>query len=165
MEPFLMSGDIVLAHGDGLISKTIRFAERIRGRGGDNWNHVAILDRKIDGVWYVLQAEAKGVTNDKTLASVGSYAIVTLPHYINRLDVLEFARKQVGSKYGFVSILSCIVDIVIPDSICLRKSNTWICSGLVAASLMYAGWEPAWTWARRDIYTIMPSELAVELMC
>jgi len=165
VEPLLMSGDIVLAHGDGLISKAIRFAERIRGRGGDNWNHVAILDRQVDGVWYVVQAEAKGVTSDKTLSSVGTYAVIAAPYYVDRHAVVEFARSQVGSKYGFMSILSCVVDIIIPDSICLRKSNTWICSGLAAAALMYGGWDKALTWARRDIYTMMPSEMAIELMC
>jgi len=162
----MMPGDIIVAHSDGIIGKAIRFAERIRGKGGDNWNHVVILDHQDErGVWYVIQAEAKGVSNDKTLSSIGKYQHVSTPSYVDRSLVLEFARCQVKTKYGFVSILSCVVDIIIPDSICLRKSNTWICSGLAAAALMYGGWSKALVWARKDIYTIMPSELYLALLC
>lgn len=159
-------GDIVFAHGANIISKAIRFAERIRGKGGTNWNHVAVLSHQVDGEWYVIQAEAKGVSNDKPLSSIapgGSYEVRPFPSNCDRELFMTFVNNQVGAKYGYVSILSCIVDIIIPDSICLRKSKTWICSGLAAAGLMYSGWKPAIGWARKDIYTMMPSEVYVEI--
>ena len=159
-------GDLVFAHSTGIIGKAIRFAERIRGKGGDNWNHVAVLYRKTDGVWYIIQAEAKGVTKDKTLDSVapgGSYEVVPLPGEVERLSFYDFCLSQVGAKYGFLSILSCAIDIIIPDAICLRQAKTWICSGLVAAGLLAGDYEPAREWAKKDLYTTMPSEVHTEV--
>ena len=161
-----LTGDLVFAHSTGIIGKAIRFAERIRGKGGYNWNHVAVLRGEIDGVWYIIQAEAKGVTDDKTLESVapgGSYEVVRLPKEVDRLSFFTFVSSQVGAKYGYLSILSCAVDIIIPDSICLRQSKTWICSGLVAAGLLTGDYKPAREWARKDLYTTMPSEVHTEI--
>jgi hypothetical protein len=157
-------GDVGFAHTTGIIGRAIRFGEAIRGSKNDaKWNHAFILDRPTEnGDWYIIQAEAKGVTNDKLLSQVapgGQYEVVDLPVVLPDVYLLEFARKQVGAKYGIVSILSCVMDIVLPDSICLRRSNTWICSGLVAASLMYAGWNATISVAKKDIYTITPAEL------
>lgn len=159
-------GDLVFAHSTGIIGKAIRFAERIRGKGGDNWNHVAVLHYEIDGVWYIIQAEAKGVTDNKTLVSVapgGSYEVVRLPKEVDRLSFFTFVSSQVGAKYGYLSIMSCAFDIIIPDVICLRQAKTWICSGLVAAGLLAGDYKPAREWARKDIYTTMPSEVHTEI--
>lgn len=158
----MQAGDLVFAHSRGVIGKAIRFGEFIRGGSkGSKWNHVAILDRQDEnGNWYIIQAEAKGVTNDKLLSSIapgGHYEIVPCP--VNPAYLLAFARPQVGAKYGIITIVSCISDIILPDAICLRRANTWICSGLVAAALMYAGWPETIGIAAQDIYTITPKEL------
>ena len=162
-----IAGDLVFAHSTGVIGKAIRFAERIRGKGGGNWNHVAILSHQVDGVWYVIQAEAKGVTNDKPLDTVapgGHYEIVSLSDAtVDRFSFYEFISSQVGAKYGYLSIMSCAFDIIIPDAICLRQSKTWICSGLAAAGLLAGDYKPAREWARKDIYTTMPSEIFIEI--
>jgi hypothetical protein len=162
-----IAGDLVFAHSTGIIGKAIRFAERIRGKGGDNWNHVAVLSRRAaDGTWYIFQAEAAGVTDDKTLDSVapgGHYEVVPLPLEVDRFSFYLFIHSQVGAKYGFLSILSCAVDIIIPDSICLRQAKTWICSGLVAAGLLAGDYRPAQDWAMKDLYTTMPSEICTEI--
>jgi len=169
MEP-MKAGDLVFAHSKGIIAKAIRFGEWLRGgerRKGSTWNHVAVLSHQVDGIWYVIQAEAKGVSNDKCLSSVapgGHYEVVPLPAGADRGLFNEFVKSQVGSKYGYVSIASCVVDILLPDSICLRRSKTWICSGLAAAGLMYAGWEGAQEWAKADIYTTMPSEVHTKVI-
>jgi hypothetical protein len=162
-----IAGDLVFAHSTGVIGKAIRFAERIRGKGGDNWNHVAVLSKRVDGVWYIIQAEAKGVTDDKTLDSVapgGSYEVVPLPLEVERFSFYNFVWSQVGAKYGYLSILSCAFDIIIPDAICLRQAKTWICSGLVAAGLLAGDYCPAQEWARKDLYTTMPSEVHTEIV-
>lgn len=162
----MRAGDVGFAHTTGIIGRAIRFGEWIRGRShASTWNHAFILDRPAEnGDWYIIQAEAKGVTNDKLLSQVapgGHYQVVPSPS--NPADLLVFARAQVGAKYGIVTILSCVLDILLPDSICLRRSNTWICSGLVAASLMYAGWDTTINMAKKDIYTMMPSEVFTAL--
>jgi len=155
-------GDIVLCHSKGIIGAAIRFAERHdEASKYAKWNHVAILDRQENGVWYIIQAEAKGVTNDKTLDSVapgGVYEVISLPASVNRDKFLEFARSQVGATYGYLSILSCAVDLVLPDTICLRKADTWICSALVAGSLLFGGFPGACKWP--DLYTVTPAQVA-----
>lgn len=156
------SGDLVFCTSKGLIGASIRWAQRREfSEIYSQYNHVAILDRGVDGEWYVIQAEASGVTNDKKLDSVapgGKYKVVSLPGGVDRAKFLEFARSQVGSSYGFTTILSCALDILLPDRICLRKSGTWICSGLAAASLMYGGFIGAQGWP--DLYTVIPSDIA-----
>ena len=160
----MQAGDLIFAHSKGIIGKAIRFGELFRGGSkGSKWNHVAILDRPTDnGDWYIIQAEAKGVTNDKLLSSIapgGHYEVVPLPLTVQHKDVLEFARGQVGAKYGIITILSCVLDILLPDAICLRRAHTWICSGLVAGALLFAGYQPALKWAEQDLYTMTPKEV------
>lgn len=153
-------GDLVFCHTQGIIGKGIRWAQRNEGDGRyAKWNHVAILDRlDANGNWLVIQAEPRGVTDDKGLDSLGIYEIISLPQSVDAKKFLSFVRSQVGHSYGFLSILSCAVDMFLPDSICLRQANTWICSGLAAAGLMYGGFVDATSWS--DLYTRTPAYLA-----
>ena len=155
-------GDLVFCTSKGIIGSAIRWAQRKDiGEIYAKYNHVAILDREENGEWYVIQAEAAGVTNDKKLTSVapgGKYRVVALPESVDVDKFLEFARSQVGSAYGYTSILSCAFDLLLPDRICLRKTGTWICSGLAAGALMYAGFKGAQGWP--DLYTVTPSQIA-----
>ena len=124
----MQAGDLVFAHSKGIIGKAIRFGELLRGGSkGSKWNHVAIIDRPADnGDWYIIQAEAKGVTNDKLLSSIapgGHYEVVPLPLTVQHKDVLEFARGQVGAKYGIITIISCVLDILLPmPSACAERT-------------------------------------------
>lgn len=155
-------GDLVLCHSAGILGRAIRIAERrLQDSRYAEWNHVAILDRLVDGDWYVIQAEAKGVTNDKKLTSVapgGRFEIIPLPLKADRMKLLTFARAQVGDKYSWLSIFSAAFDMWLPDAICLRKGDTWICSGLVAGALWFAGFEPLMK--LNDVYTCTPAEIA-----
>jgi len=155
-------GDIVLAHSDGLMGKAIRFGERIRwGEKPSHWNHVAIVDRIEDGVAYVIQAEPRGVTNDKPLSSVGEYEIVLPPDEANVERLLQFARSQVGSHYGWASIVSVAFDIATPNWFpSFRRPGTWICSALGAEALRYAGWLRQWP----DIYCVTPAQMYAALI-
>ena len=142
-------GDLVFCHTKGVIGASIRWAQRFMPSSKySKWNHVAILDRYVDGKWYLIQAQPKGITNTLTLdesAFGGTYEVLDLPSSANRENVLMFARSQVGLKYSYLSI-------------CLRKSKTWICSGLVAGALWYGGFPKAMQWP--DLYSITPSEVA-----
>lgn len=156
------SGDLVFCSTKGIIGKGIRWAQRREQNDRySRWNHVAILDRRdnVTGEWFIIQAEPTGVTNDKLLSSInGDYEIIPLPVILNPDKFLEFVRAQVGHKYGYLSIFSCALDMFLPDSICLRKDGTWICSGLVAGALWYCGFKKVTTWS--DMYTETPAGLA-----
>ena len=155
-------GDLVFCSTKGIIGKSIRWAQHFMPYSKySKWNHVAILDRYVDGKWYIIQAQPKGITDNLTLdesAFGGTFEVVELPRTTNRDLVLRFARSQVGLKYSYLSILSCAIDNILPDAICLRKSRTWICSGLVAGALWYGGFPKAMQWP--DLYSITPAEVA-----
>lgn len=158
----MQAGDLVFCHSKGIVGASIRWAQRnLQDEHYSKWNHVAVLDRLVDGQWKVVQAEAKGVTSDKDLDSVapgGTYEIVEFPEAANRFAFLEFVRAQVGEKYGFLTIFSCALDMLLPNAVCLRKANTWICSGLVGAGLWFSGYEPSINLP--DVYTAVPAEIA-----
>ena len=149
-------GDIVFAHSNGLMGRAIRFGEMLRWRKGSHWNHACVISRvDQDGTAYVIQAELKGVS-EATLDSVGDYVVLEPPHGVNRNKVLAFTKMQVGSKYGILSILSIVFDIISPDWFpSLRMPNTWICSAVTGEALRYGGWLHDWN----DIYCTTPSQL------
>jgi len=158
----MKAGDLVLCHSTGILGRAIRIAEkRLQNSQFSEWNHIAILDREVDGEWYVIQAEAHGVTNDKKLSSVapgGRYEVITLPAGVDVDKVLTFARAQVGDAYSWLSILSCAFDMWLPQAICFRRGDTWICSGLAAAALWFGGFEKMVH--LNDVYTCTPAEIA-----
>ena len=158
----MKAGDLVLCHSTGILGRAIRIAEkRLQNSQFSEWNHIAILDREVDGEWYVIQAEAHGVTNDKKLSSVapgGRYEVIPLPAGVNVDKVLTFARAQVGDAYSWLSILSCAFDMWLPQAICFRRGDTWICSGLAAAALWFGGFEKMVH--LNDVYTCTPAEIA-----
>jgi len=155
------AGDLVFCHSKGIISRAIRVAQRLRSTPEDaRWNHVAILDRLEDNGWYVIQAEAKGVTSNRMLKDVapgGKMQIVSCPATVSRKKILDFARSQISDPYGFITILSIAFDFILPQSIAIRKSGTWVCSALVAGGLWYGGYPKAMTWP--DLYQVTPADL------
>lgn len=161
-------GMLVFCHGADRISKAIRLGQWLRWRQGSLWNHVAIIDRIEDGVAYVIQAEARGVTDCRRLDEItpgGNYELVKLPKGVKAASVLEFARAQVGTKYGFGTILAIAIDILTPGWFpslrpANKRSNSWICSAIAAEALRFGGWGPI-RWP--DIYLVTPAQLWIEV--
>lgn len=174
-ESNLQPGSLVFCHSQGFIGKAIRLGEWLRFRKGDFYNHVAILKepvglkpKLINGTvvdwlvddWIVIQAESRGVTETGLLSTVapgGSYQVVKIPGADGR-KVVAFAQSQVGSKYGWLSILSLALRILTPKWLMLpslRSYRTWICSALGGEAVRYAGWLRDWP----DVYAVTPSEL------
>ena len=149
-------GDICFAHSNGLMGRAIRFAEFLRWRKGSHWNHACVISRvDQDGTAYVIQAQLIGVAEAR-LDSVGEYVIIEPPRGVNRNKVLAFTKAQVGSKYGILSSISIVFDIISPDWFpSLRMPRTWICSAVTGEALRYGGWLHNWD----DLYCITPSQL------
>ena len=157
-------GTLVFCHGTGIISKAIRLGERIRYRNGSFWNHVAIVDDEecpVHNCPYVIEAVGSGVIDHGCLATIapgGSYELVEVPEGVSAEDVLTFAQSQVGDQYGWISIVSIILRILLPKWVpfpTMRTRSTWVCSALAGESLRFGGWYADWS----DIYTVVPSEL------
>ena len=155
------AGDIGFARTTGAMGRMIRLGEWISFRKGDQWNHAFVIDRVENGVAYVLQATLKGVTNTATLDEVapgGRYITFAPPEIVMSKELLYFARKQVGLRYGYWTIVAIAIDIVtwqwFPAFRGARKQS-WICSALVGESLRYGGWYTPLL----DIYTVTPAQL------
>jgi len=152
-------GDLVFAHTDGIVGRAIRIAESLRWKGGSLFNHVAIVNRIDEMGVYVVQATPRGVTDEQTIEQMcptGRFILVEPPPVVDRDQLVQFARMQVGSKYGFVTIFSVLIDIITPNWFpALRRANSWICSGLAAESLRAGGWLHNWP----DIYLVTPAQL------
>ena len=156
----VQAGDLVFCHSKGLVGKGIRLAEWIRFRRGDMYNHVAIVDTQVPGSddWFVIQAEARGVTNLGRLSSIapgGDYIVLPLPAGCDASKVIEFASDQVGRSYGFLTIASILVTLLSPKFVNVMLPNTWICSAVSAEALRFGGWYHTWP----DIYQVNPAEL------
>ncbi len=153
------TGVIGFAHTDNIFGRAIRFAERRDGEEG-YWNHVfASRDGELDSP--VIQAEIHGVTDDKPLNTVGEYTLVALPETADPDRFFSFLDAQVGDHYGFLSITSDAFGLYLPEDVCYRQAGTWVCSGLIAGALWYAGWPPAM--CIPDLYSVRPSWLAKKL--
>ena len=150
-------GDLVFCHGTGTVARAIQLGQWLRYRQGYQFNHVQVLDAHVGGTWTVIQAEGKGVTRGAAAAANGT--VVALPDGVNRASVLAFARAQVGRKYGFVTIASIVLTILIPGSVSFMLGDTWICSALAAESLRCGGWIHNWP----AMNQVTPSQLYAAL--
>lgn len=161
-------GDLIFCHSSGAVGRAIRLAERLRWRDGARYNHVAWLNRyggiRSAGLkddprdWLVGQAEAHGVTVNQPLSTVagsGDHVIVRLPADCDREKALKFLRAQVGARYGFLSIASIVITLLLPRFINVMLPNTWICSAVAAEGLRFGGWLHNWP----DLYQASPAQL------
>ena len=153
-------GMVGFARTNDFIGKAIRFGEWLRFRKGDTWNHAFIVDSIKDGIPYVLQADVRGVTNDKPLSSVGEYILLN-PKVVADLDKLRyFARKQLRDGYGWATIFFLVVDIITPKWFpafhpSSKGRPSWICSTLTGEALRFAGWYHDWA----DPMLVTPAQL------
>lgn len=154
----IQPGDLVFSHGRGIIDWTIRAAEWVRFRRGSKYNHVGMIGWQLkDGDWVVLEAESQGMTNATltSLTSKGEVLITSPPPEVKRLRAIDFMNLQFGDRYGFITIVSVAISIILPGSIRLFRPGTWICSAVVAEALRFGGWYCRWD----DIYGVTPAQL------
>jgi hypothetical protein len=139
----------------------IRFAQRRNHEQDWEDNHICALDKCIDGEWTVVQAEPRGITNDKLLTEIavgGTFKIIPLPASVDREKFLEYQRSKVGLSYGYLTLLSIAGNMFLPESVHFRWKASLVCSGLVATGLMFGGFSP--TEKVADIYDITPAQVA-----
>ena len=160
----MQRGDLVACTNKGILPWAIRFAQKRDHEEHWDINHIAVLNSYVDGSdndWTVYQAEPSGITKDRLLSSVtpgGRHFIIPFPHdSANWEKFLAYLEAHVGDEYSWMSILSCAVDMILPDEVCLRRADTYICSGIVASALQYAGYSPMVN--APDIYTVTPATL------
>lgn len=155
----MLPGDIGFARTTGPMGILIRFGEWLKFRRS-SVNHMFILDRQVGEDWYVIQATIRGVTDSMKLSDVapgGKVWLKPCPDGVDRDRVLQFARSQVGLKYGWLTIAAIAIDILtwnwVPSFRAARHPS-WICSALACESLRFGGWLHQWL----DIYAVFPQE-------
>ena len=156
-------GEIVFARTTGVLGRLIRLGERLRLKRGSEWNHAGIVSDEVDeqGRPLLIQATIKGVTGDKPVATVapgGKYTVLSLPDGVDPLQVVAFAKSQIGQRYGLLTILAIASDIVtwnwVPAFEGSRKPS-WICSALAGEALRCGGWIHTWV----NSATVTPQQL------
>ena len=143
------------------MGRLIRVGEAFRFQSGSHWNHAFIVSDQVSesGSPYIIQAQIKGVTDSMALEELpGEYHIFPRFQGTNAARTLQFAKAQVGIRYGFMTILAIAIDIMtwnwFPSFRGARKQS-WICSALAFESLRFGGYLRNVV----DIYEITPAEL------
>lgn len=163
----MQPGDIGLCHSLGFLPRLIRVMQRLRyhnGRPCARWSHAFMLVEpvsELDGDgwrdWVIIEAESKGV-QFSWLSQMGEYVILDSGQdQRGRELALRFADRALGSKYGFFTLLSIAVNLILPTSWQVTRTGTFICSGLVAHALEHGGYIFPLKWEADEV---MPADLA-----
>jgi len=153
-------GDFILTHGKSFISWAIRWGQKLRYHGNDKkytwWNHAAMIVTKEGelvealGVGVRRSHISKYAKTDYHLIKLGSAA-----KDIDRDQVVGFANWCLDERYGFVTIISIVMSLVIGGKFNFGFDGQQICSGLVARAL-----ERTWLIFDRTPSHVMPADLA-----
>ena len=157
------AGDLVLAHGRGIISSAIRFGQWLRPswRPYRYWNHAAIVVVDLDGVIRCVQMSRRCEIVDLADVSPGGRTeIRSIPAGVDRIKAVDWALSQAraGRRYSFITILSIVVQLVTPKWLDIdfhENRPALICSALVARAWEHGGWD-----CPTDPFQITPAELA-----
>jgi uncharacterized protein YycO len=133
-------GDFILTHGNTFYSYMIRFGQALRFWGKDRkytwWNHAAMI---VSPQGDLVEALGTGVmqTNlskyKQTDYHVIHLGILADDH--DRLQVVNYAKWCLGEKYGYLTIASIAVSLIMGGKFKFFYDGQQICSGLVARAL------------------------------
>jgi hypothetical protein len=140
----MREGDFLLTHGDYLVSRLIRFGQRLRHEERyARWNH-AVLVLSEDG--QIAEALSQGVVENHISKYEGKgYYLVRLQGVsdADRNQMMAFARSVLGSpdrtEYGWLTIASIILTLLTSSRFVFGMVGTAICSGFVAEALVRTG--------------------------
>ena len=150
-------GDAVFAHTRNAYGALIRFGQALRWWKYRSWNHMALVDSvDPDGTVWVIQMSKHCVRIKlDEVAPGGLLKVIPAPEEINMAMALTWARKQLGTEYGVLTIVSIAINLLLPNPIRfdVRTADTLICSALVARAWEHGGWD-----CPTDPFQISPAE-------
>jgi hypothetical protein len=137
-------GDFLLTRGDYLVSRLIRFGQRLRHEERyAQWNHAVLVLSK-DG--RIAEALSKGVVENHISKYHGKrYYLVRLQGVRDedRNQMMAFAASVLESsdrtEYGWLTIASIILTLLTSSRLVFGMAGTAICSGFVAEALVRTG--------------------------
>ena len=131
-------GDFILTHGSALISKIIRFGQRLRIHGDDrkytHWNHAALI---VDSDGSIIEALGRGITR-RSLDDYKptEYQLIRIDAAKeDRAQAVAFAESCVGQPYAWFTIASISISLLTGGKFAFGFEGQHICSGLVARAL------------------------------
>jgi hypothetical protein len=135
----------------------IRFAQAFRWWSYRSWNHMAIVESVDDDgtVWCIQMARRCERVKIQDVALGGHVKIIACPDNVNCDEAVAYARRQLGTKYGVLTIVSIAINIMLPACFRfdIRRADTLICSALVARSWEHGSWD-----CPSDPFDITPAE-------
>ncbi len=141
----LKPGEFLLTHGTYRLAKLISFAQRLglpkEDRPFAYYQHAALV---VSGTGALVEALGNGVVrSDISDYEDREYHLVRIDaEYRDRSQMYLFAQSVLAAKtsYGYLTILSLLITYLSGFNISFEKTGTSICSGLVANSLVRAGY-------------------------
>lgn len=176
-------GDVLLVRSTGFVPSLIRFGERVRFAGWGRtliWLartivRVAQPDEPTDP-WFVSHAAVAVSDTECVEALAAGLTLSPLAKYdhtravllrledlqpfvaqLERTSAVRFAREQLDrhDRYGWLSILSIVVQLLTPSKLDISWDGALICSAFAAQALEHAGV----TLPTRSSLTTMPADL------
>jgi len=140
----MREGDFLLTHGDYIMSRLIRFGQRLSHEERyARWNH-AVLVLSEDG--RIAEALSHGVVENHISQYEGKdYYLVRLQDVSDedRKEMMAFASSVLSSpdrtEYGWLTIASIILTLLTSSRFVFGMVGTAICSGFVAEALVRTG--------------------------
>lgn len=146
-------GDIILCHSSGILGKLIRIGERIRDpRKSAKWNHAAVV---LDNNGSIMEALKHGISLGNISAYPDHEVISNNFTQPQVEDLLRYAKAMQGVPYGYLTIISIALDLLLPFIAHFRSGKTLICSEFAAKTWEHAGW----ICPKIDTSHVMPSDL------
>lgn len=133
-------GDFILTHGKSFYSFLIRFGQGLRFHGEDRkytwWSHAAVI---VSPGGDLIEALGPGVkqTNISKYKPTEFHLVelADLADDHDRDQVVQFARWALGQEYGWFTIASIAMSLLLGGSFTFGFDGQAICSGLVARAL------------------------------
>lgn len=147
----LKPGDVILfnAPKPDFMQRVIHIATR------SQWNHAALAV----GDGQLIEATAKGVTRARVADKLGDRLLTIAVDYSDeddRFDAVAWAVAREGTRYGYFNAFMCGVNNILAGlNLAIKRTDTVICSELVAESLEKAGMG-----FTKDTSQVSPGDLA-----
>lgn len=135
-------GDFILLHGDYVVNHLIRLGQAINSPRGHRpymgWDHVAMIVSPEGDI-------AEAVTRGVRLGHLDEYRaaryvlVRIVATEVDRWQAVNFARAQVGARYGLLTIASVVIGALTGSRLRFAVQGEFICSTLVARALERTG--------------------------
>lgn len=153
-------GDFILSHEKSWVHGLIRFGQSLRYRGKNRkhnrWSHAALLATPDGGL---IEAVGKGVRRshlDKYKDI--EYHLVNIDAYADERDrqqIVKFAESCLRHSYGYLTLASISLSLLLGSRINFTFERQIICSALVARAL-----ERSDVIFKKSPHHILPADLA-----